>query len=121
MTYDDWAPRFRRLMKAFGKTEVGEGERCSAYFEALQKYSEGVIEQVIAKAIANERYLPAASVLRDFAVGIVAGNTYTPSTCELCHGNLWIAAEDQQHMGRIYTNYVHACPRCKPQRASSAA
>lgn len=120
MTYDEWTPRFARLMTAFGKSAPGESERCAAYYEALQGYSEGVIEQVIAKAIANERYLPPAAVLRTYAAGIIAGAPYTPSECALCHGTLWVEAPDEQHFGLTYTNYVRRCPRCRPQPAATA-
>jgi hypothetical protein len=117
MTYDEWTPRYRRLVKTYGKTE--NGEQCSAYFEALAQFSEGVIEQAIAKHTAEDKYWPAAADLRTRCLGILAGAVYTPPACPQCHGNKFIEAPDQTHFNRSYA-YVRRCPTCNTKRAEVA-
>lgn len=110
MTFDEWTPRYRRLVKAFSKTE--NGEQCAAYFEALAKFPESAVEHALAKVIADERYWPSASVIREHAQNVLAGSVYTPSTCQKCHGDTWVDAPDQEHFRRAYTNFVNRCPIC---------
>ena len=113
MSLDDWAPLYRRLVKAYSKTE--SGEQCAAYFEALKGYPEGILEQAIARTIAEDKFWPTAADVRTRASGLLAGQTYEPSRCDVCHGDQFVAAGDQQHFNRRYTNYVRACPQCRPE------
>lgn len=117
MTWDEWQPRYRRLVKTYGKTE--SSEQCAAYFEALQSYSEGVIEHAIARVIAEEKYWPAVAEIRSRVQAYLAGHVYTPSTCPDCHGDGWVDAPDQEHHGRQY-RYVTRCRRCWQGKESAA-
>lgn len=119
MTFNEWTPRYRRLVKAFNKTE--SGEQCAAYFEALERFSDGVIEHAIAKVIAEEKYWPSAAELLERAKSHVASHVYTPPTCWRCHGDGFIDAPDQQHFNRAYTNYVQPCPDCHVPIGGGAA
>lgn len=119
MTYDEWAPRYRRLTKTYGKPE--SGEQCAAYFEVLEHFTEGVIEQAIARVIAESKYWPAVADIRSAAQGIVAGAVYTPPECPLCHGNLWEDAQPFTVQNVRYTNVVRACPQCKPSTQAGVA
>lgn len=110
MTYEEWTPRYRRLVKTYGKVE--SGEQCAAYFEALQSFTEGVIEHAIAAVIAEEKYWPAVAEIRTRAQGYLAGHVYQPPTCAACHGDGWVEAEDQTHFQRRYTGYVRRCRAC---------
>jgi len=121
MTYDDWTPRYRRLIRTYNKTE--SVDQCSAYFEALQGYSLDVIDKAVTKTIAEEKYWPAVADIRSHALGILAGMNAPARACDLCHGSGWVDAPDEQHFNRTYTNYVRRCPQCsifakKPAQAT---
>jgi hypothetical protein len=119
MIFDEWVPRYNRLVRTYNKTH--NGEQCAAFFDVLQHYSEGVIEQAIAKTIADSKHWPSPAEIRERCAGIIAGNVYTPPECSMCGGNRWIDADDQQHFNLTYTNYVRRCPMCNAGRAESAA
>jgi hypothetical protein len=109
LSYDEFTPRYRRLIKAYGKTE--SGEQCAAYYDALKTFPEGILEKAIAKVIADERFFPAASVLRAAAHGILAGATYEAPQCPRCDGNGFIEAEPRVVFQVTYPT-VKLCPEC---------
>lgn len=115
MTFDEFQPRYKRLLKAYGKPlDEDTAERGAVYFEALKGVPEAVLEAAIAKVVTDERFFPAASVLRETANGILASKVYTPPACPQCHGDGFVEATDQNVQGVTYTNYVRRCPTCRP-------
>lgn len=119
MTYDEFVPRYRRLVKAFSKPE--SGEQCAAYHETLKNFPEAIVEGAIAKVIADERFFPPASVLREAANSILAGKVYTPPACPQCHGDLMVDAEDRSVQGVTYKNWVKPCPTCRQAALNEGA
>jgi hypothetical protein len=117
LTFDEFTPRYRRLVKAYGKLE--SGEQCAAYFEVLKSFPEGVLEQAIAKVIGEEKHFPAAAVIRDAGRGIMAGAVYHAPTCQLCHGDLFVPAAPRVLFQLTYQQ-VSPCPECKPSGVGAA-
>jgi len=118
MTWDDWLPHYRRLVKTYNKTE--SGEQCAAYFEVLKGFTPLVIERAITRTLAEEKYFPAVSDIREHASYVMAGMLAPASICDVCHGDTWVDAEPLQANGVTYTNVVRRCRQCVPQPAGVA-
>jgi hypothetical protein len=63
MTYDEWAPEYRKLVKTYSKTE--SGEQCAAYFEALRDLSVADVERAITAVIQASEYFPVPAKIRE--------------------------------------------------------
>lgn len=115
MTYDEWKPIYAKMVK--GRDRRPLGEQCQSYFEVLSHFSGGVIETAILRWNVLNRAFPQASDIREMAVGVLASAPkYVPPVCPCCHGDGFVDAPDQEHMGRMYPNYVRCCPQCRQVR-----
>jgi hypothetical protein len=66
MTYDEWAPEYRKLVKTYNKTE--SGEQCAAYFEALRDLPAFQVERAVTAMIQASEYFPVPAKIREHVI-----------------------------------------------------
>lgn len=119
MDWDTWQKLYRRLCVTYGRSV--NGEQAAVYFEALSAFSASVVEAAIAKVATDHKTWPSVAELCERARSIIASTPYQRRACDLCHGDGFIEAPDQEHFQRTYTNYVTRCPQCYPSRQAEPA
>jgi hypothetical protein len=70
MTYDEWAPLYRKLAKTFNKTE--SGEQCASHFEALRDLSAADVERAVTAVIQASEYFPVPAKIREQVAAVKA-------------------------------------------------
>ena len=63
MTYDDWAPLYRKLVRTYNKTE--SGEQCAAFFEALRDLRAEDVELAVKEVLRKQEYWPVPAKIRE--------------------------------------------------------
>jgi hypothetical protein len=63
MTYDEWAPMYRKLAKTYNKTE--SGEQCAAHFEALRDLRTSDVERAVTAVLQASEYFPVPAKIRE--------------------------------------------------------
>lgn len=63
MTYDEWAPQYRKLVKTYNKTE--SGEQCAAFFEALRDLRAEDVELAVTEVLRKQEYWPVPAKIRE--------------------------------------------------------
>jgi hypothetical protein len=63
MTYDEWAPQYRKLVRTYNKTE--SGEQCASYFEALRDLRVVDVEPAVTEVIRKQEYWPVPAKIRE--------------------------------------------------------
>lgn len=112
MDYDIWTGQYKRLCALYGRAV--KGAQAAEYFKAVQGYSGLVMDEAITTVGKTHKTWPNAAVLCEVASGVIRGISAPPRVCDLCHGNGFIDAPDEEHHGRTYSNYVRRCPQCRP-------
>ena len=112
MTWEAWISFYNRLCAA--KEHRKDPEQCRAYFDALEPYPDACVQAAILRASREVSGWPKSDRLVELARAEYMKVQAPPSICHVCHGDGFINAPDEEHHGRVYTNYVRRCPTCRP-------
>ncbi len=109
MSFAAWKDLYARLCSLYGRKP--NGTQGAAYYEAVSRFSESVMEQAITRVAAEHKTWPAVAVLCEAARGIMRGMVMPASACDLCHGDTWVEGPPRYELGLTYET-VERCPQC---------
>lgn len=90
MTADEWAPEYRRLVRAFAR--VYSGEQSDALFEALADLPTSAVRDGVTAQIRESKHWPMPADLRERAVAVLRAKPMPRSWCSHCDGSGFVVA-----------------------------
>jgi hypothetical protein len=113
-----WAVQYKKLLTAYNKTM--NAEQLAVFYDGLESLPGPIVAEAVDALIRERSQWPRVSDIRDKVTSLVAGRTYAPSKCDVCHGDGWITAPSQYHFDQpVAYQYVRRCPQCYPSASAA--
>lgn len=119
LDFDVWSGCYNRLCAA--KEHARNAEQSRALYDVLKEFPRSCVEQAMFRASREVSGWPKSDKLVELARDERRKLDAPSGICDVCHGDGWVDAPDEQHFNLTYTNYVRRCPQCRPAQKTSAA